>query len=170
MRYNTGKASKQISASDRFWYGMKVNSGQPTFRQKKYLAFLMAKAHENNVDISAAVGKMKIENRKDHNVAIDKLRQAIIDAGIPLEETERQKEYRKSKEAYSKKKTLEALTTNWTYMTEKKPDRHFVKTMDEDGFVRIYEWNGKNFLDGKGNEVVTGRHRYKTPIAWARLE
>lgn len=169
MKYNTGKASHQISAGERFHFGMAMHKGEPTHRQKQYLKFLMAKATENGVDIKAAMKGQKIESIQEYSMAIDKMAKALRAAGVDIPETAYEKKRKTSKDNYKKKKTLEALQTDWIYMTEKKPDRHIVNTLDEDGFVRTYEWDGRHFLDGLGNPVVTGRHRFKTPIAWARL-
>ena len=169
MKYNTGKASHQISAGERAAFGAAWRRGTPTHRQKRYLSFLMKTAKENGIDIGKVVQMPKILTIEDHTLAIDRLKKALKKAGVEYEDSARTMKTNARKREWSKKKTLEALQTEWTYMTEKKPDRQMVKTLDEDGFVRIYDWNGKHFLDHYGNPVITGKHRNKTPIAWARL-
>lgn len=169
MRYNTGKASHQISAGERAAFAEAWQRGKPTFRQKKYLAFLTTLATENGIDIARTTGLFKIVTIQDHTIAISRLKKALIDAGVQFEDTARKMKSEKQHHERMKKRTIEALQTNWIYMTERKPDRPMVKTLDEDGRMQIYDWNGKNFIDCYGNPVVTGRHRNKTPIAWARL-
>lgn len=169
MRQYTGKSSHQISAYSKFNYFFRKECGKPTAKQSKYLAHLKAICSAHKLDVGEAMGHMSVKTRSDCSEAIVRIKEYLKNHGVKLQENDSVKEYRKRQTDYYTKRNEEVINTDWIYLDKAMPDRHFVKALMDDGRMLTLEWDGKNFLDPYGNPIVTGKHRFNTPIAWARL-
>ena len=178
MKYNTGfngRSSHQIGADEKHQYYRSLHRGEPSHAQKAYLKYLMASAKEVNVDISKALGKQMINSKYEYSVAIGKMKRALRDAGFQFSDQEKERdaktlaEQRKRHEEYRKKRD----SINWISMKDRKPDRHFVETIDDRGKMVTLEWNGKCFLDNWGKPITKESERLarhlRVPVAWAYL-
>lgn len=174
MKFNTGRASKQISASEKFQFGQAHYRDLPTAGQKKMWWWLMATCNTNNVDISSLGIGGKMVTRTDYSVKIDKVKRHLIEEGI-IEESETDKANKEYVEQKIAQRKAEIEDTEWIKMRDRLPDRKYVKTLDRYGHMYTLEWNEKYkvFVSEYGVPITYKNeklHKYKKPIAWAYLE
>ncbi len=173
MKYNTGKASHQISAGERAAYEGALHRDQPTQRQKGFYRRLLAIGTENGVEFNEYRIIGKLETKNDYNIAIRKIKNVLIEKGL-YEYTEKDRAQDERRAERRKKYEEELNNTEWISLKERKPDCKFCKTLDRDGRIRTLEWSEKHqcFVSPRGQAVlkkfenITG---IKKPERWAYL-
>lgn len=177
MRYNTGyskngKYSKTISAGQRHNYGRAVHRNDISYAQFRYARYLIALCRDNGIDERTAIGGYSLSDKICISKAIEHIKKTLNQNGIKYDvpvETAKDKAHKERINGILD----EIENTNWIPMSERKPDRKYVKTLDRTGFMRTYEWNGETFIDALGNPLTKEwertQYRCKVPYKWAYL-
>lgn len=172
MRYNTGKASHQISANSRFWYGEACNRNNPTEKQKKYWKRLLAECGNHNIPFQELGVAGKLVTRMDYSQAIKQAEKYLVDRGL-WQPTVNQ--YSKKQDAKREERHKEFEATEWIRLDEKLPDTEYVRTLDKYGRIYTLKWNAEYecFVSPSGIPILkinNRRHKYRKPIAWAYIK
>lgn len=182
MKYNTGykgRASCRVSEWEKDQCAKRWASTMPTAKQIALYKRLMYIAVNNQLlpDIAKAGGLiLRPSSRAEYSHNISFLSEFLEQRGLYDAKGlgESSQEFARVRDEMREKREREIEQTDWIPMTNRLPDRKYVKTIDKNMTARVLVWDARRacFLD-KYDVPVTKNNIQRTgvlpPVAWAYL-